>query len=568
MAASSFDGSSSVASSIRRYQRCPHLRSQHLPGAMRWTSTRLFLLAVLLLCCLLPLASASQGDRSPEFRHCVASCTADVCGPFPNEVMAFDGDGTVSPIKLPIVLRLTAWTCSDDCKYHCTHRVTNDAFGRVRQIKKEAKESVWASVEEDVKAGGRGASRKEINERIHTRIQSQLDSLTAVQKQMVQYYGKWVFIRVLGAQEPLSVIFSLANLAVHVKYIPLLSKKVPDVFPLKLVYLAHALISCNAWVWSTVFHTRDRGWTEKLDYFSAGAAVLSGFFFTVARLYRLAPGDRRFGLFLRICGGALGLHILYLSLSSRFDYSYNMTINVVIALSQNILWLSYSLVPGFFPDGSRDPYHATRAALRAHKPTSGLTTPNGTSPPAPVSTKVHLPSTSKKSRRRLRLIVLSFTLAACLELLDFPPLLRALDAHSLWHLSTVPIAAFWYKWVIEDAQECVSAGFWIGEPIREEAMSGPVFVALQKARTWARQTAGPIGANIQRTSRRAASNIELTALTDSLTTLASKAGFSSGISTHGAPSSANGNADGGHERTGLGKEREKRSDELSQRMGA
>lgn len=483
--------------------------------------------------------------------------------------MEEDGDGTVSPIKMPIILRLTAWSCTDDCKYHCTHRLTNDAYSRVSNIRAEAKASVWAEVWQDIEAGGKGASRKEINERIRSKIRAQLDALTPVHKQMVQYHGKWVFMRVLGAQEPLSVLFSLANLAVHVNCVTLLIKRVPDVFPLKLVYIGYALISANAWVWSGIFHTRDKPWTEKMDYFSASAAILSGLFLAVTRLFRLSPDTSKFGRLLKGCGVALLLHVLYLSLSSRFDYSYNMAANILVALGQNVLWLAYSLSPGFFPDGSKDLYHATRAALRAHKPGSSLTISNGGSTPAPLSAKMLLPSTSKKARSRLRLIVFALTLAACLEILDFPPLLRALDAHALWHLSTVPIALLWYEWIIEDAQECVSAGFWIGDPLREDVMAGPVFAALQKVRTWARQKAGPIGANIQRTSRKAASNIELAALTDSLTTLANKAGFSSGINASGIPDrgSSGGVGESGHERVAMGKEREKRSEELEEHMG-
>lgn len=498
-------------------------------------------LLALLVCSMVPLAQASQGDRSLEFRHCVSSCVSDVCGPLREEVMGREGDGTVAPLRLPLVLRMTRWNCEDDCSYHCTHRVTNDAYDRVAKIKAQAKNSVWAEVSQDVEAGGRGASRKEINERIASKIKAAMDSLRPVQKEMVQYYGKWVFIRVLGAQEPLSVLFSLLNLSVHIKFLPQLVKKVPDIYPLKLVYIAHALISANAWIWSAVFHTRDKPWTERMDYFSAGSAILSGFFFTIARLFRLAPDDSRFGLLLKACGVALFFHILYLSLASRFDYSYNMAINITLALGHNVLWLGYSLVPGLFPDASSDPHHATRAALRAQKPGSGLTTPNGSSPPAPVVAKTHQPSTSKKARRRLRLIVLLLTLAASLEVLDFAPLLRALDAHSLWHLSTVWIAAMWYDWIIADAQECVHSGYWIGEPIRDDVMAGPVFGALNKARTWARQHAGPIGANIQRQSRRAAGNIELTALTDRLTMLANRAGFSSGVHLPGSSSNSNSN---------------------------
>lgn len=535
------------------------------------SSLKTVLLTALVLCTVLSTSVvASQGDRSQEYKQCVNSCVADVCGPYRAEYMAKDGDGTVKPLKLPLILRATFWSCPDDCAYHCTHRVTNDAFRRVKDIKATAKREVWAQVEADVKNGGRGASRKEINERIADQVKRALDGLSAVQKQMVQFHGKWVFIRVLGMQEPLSVFFSLLNLAVHVRYLPRLRKMVPDVYPLKMVYLAHGLISANAWAWSSIFHARDKPFTEKMDYFAAGAAILSGFFFTIARLFRVAPGDVRFLWLLRISGGALVLHILYLSLSSRFDYSYNMTVNVVLALGHNVLWLVYSFLPGLFPDGSTDRHRVNRAALRAHKPASGFSTPNGGSPPAPVSSKVPLPSTTKKAQRRLRLIVLLLTLAASLELLDFAPILRALDAHALWHLSTVPIAAMWYDWIIEDSQECVSSAFWIGEPITEDLMASPVVRGLQRAASWARHTAAPIGANIQRRSR--ASGVELTHLTESLSALAGKAGLSTGISTGSSSgiegSSSSSGTHENHERFGLGKEREreKLSDEMTERM--
>lgn len=56
------------------------------------------------------------------------------------------------------------------------------------------------------------------------------------------------------------------------------------------------------------------------------------------------------------------------------------------------------------------------------------------------------------------------TASALLELLDFPPLWRAVDAHCLWHLATVPLAHYWYIWLMEDARTCVGSGWWIGEP--------------------------------------------------------------------------------------------------------
>lgn len=518
------------------------------------------------LCCLFPFALASQGDRSPEYKQCVSDCIADVCGPIRTEYMDVEGDGTVAPVKLPLILRATFWTCQDDCSYHCTHRVTNDAHNRVKEIKEQAKKRVWAEAADLSKNGGRGLSRKEMNERVSTIVDKALGRLRPVQKEMVQYYGKWVFIRVLGAQEPLSVLFSLANMAVHVRYLPILRKRVPDVFPLKVTYLVHALISANAWGWSTIFHARDKPFTEKLDYFSAGAAILSSLFFTATRLFRIAPVDPRFNLYLKISLAALVVHILYLSLSARFNYSYNIAISVTVGVTHNVLWLVYSLLPGLFPDGSSDPYRVTRAQLRAHKPASGISTPTGGlgSPPAPITSKSALPSTSKRARRRLRLILLLLTLASLLELLDFPPLLRALDAHSLWHLSTVPIASMWYDWLIQDAQECVSLGFWIGEPSHlpaqgEKLLNGPLVLgALQRAKSWTRNN---VPAKLQRGSTRV-NSLELKALTDSLKSVASKAGLSRSRDEDHLRSGGLGSGSGsGLHSSSNGKEREKTSEE-------
>ena len=39
-------------------------------------------------------------------------------------------------------------------------------------------------------------------------------------------------------------------------------------------WLTYALVSINAWTWSTVFHTRDVDWTEKADYLCAYSIVL------------------------------------------------------------------------------------------------------------------------------------------------------------------------------------------------------------------------------------------------------------------------------------------------------
>ena len=48
--------------------------------------------------------------------------------------------------------------------------------------------------------------------------------------------------------------------------------------------------------------------------------------------------------------------------------------------------------------------------------------------------------------------VLLLDLSVLLELLDFVPIFWTFDAHALWHLSTVPIHYFWYKFVSDDCE--------------------------------------------------------------------------------------------------------------------
>jgi hypothetical protein len=145
-------------------------------------------------------ALASSGDRSDEFQRCLSKCTRQTC----ESATAGDGFRPIHP--LPLALRLTRWTCADECKYACMHALTDLA----------------------VESG--------------VRVQ--------------QYYGKWPFWRLAGMQEPASVAFSVANLLMHVLGADWLRRGVHPAHPMRPFYLTWAYLSINAWVWSAVFHTR------------------------------------------------------------------------------------------------------------------------------------------------------------------------------------------------------------------------------------------------------------------------------------------------------------------------
>ncbi|KAG6809973.1 hypothetical protein H0H92_013844 [Tricholoma furcatifolium] len=187
--------------------------------------------------------------------------------------------------------------------------------------------------------------------------------------------------------------------------------------------------SINAWIWSSVFHTRDLPITEKMDYFSAALAILYALYYTVIRLYHLYPRQTRltipnlsestglaYKLWTFACVVAYVAHVSYLSILPRFDYTYNMVFNLLVGLTHNALWLLYAL---------------------------------------PISVFRRFPSQPKSYRPdyvyKAAVFVVLTTAATGLELFDFPPWGRVIDAHALWHLSTAPIALFWYDFLVEDS---------------------------------------------------------------------------------------------------------------------
>jgi len=93
-----------------------------------------------------------------------------------------------------------------------------------------------------------------------------------------------------------------------------------------------------------------------------------------------------------------------------------MKVNIVIGLAYNLLWMSYSL--------PTPPFRRFLGASNNYRPAYVIQ-------PAIVG--------------------VSMIGAVCLEIFDFPPWWRVIDAHSLWHLATVPVIVAWYRFLVNDS---------------------------------------------------------------------------------------------------------------------
>lgn len=222
---------------------------------------------------------------------------------------------------------------------------------------------------------------------------------------VVQFHGKWPFHRFMGMQEPFSVLFSLFNFLAHRWGMERLRSEVPGRYSLRPYYLGFGYFGLASWTFSMIFHTRDFNITEKLDYFAAGASVMYGLYYTPIRVFRLDQNTQGKQSVLRAwtatCIFLYFCHVTYLTAWS-WDYTYNMAANVAAGIVQNVLWSWFSI-------------QRYRKLQKTWAAWPGL-------------------------------IVAWIILAMSLELFDFAPWGRMVDAHSLWHLGTVGPTIWWYRY--------------------------------------------------------------------------------------------------------------------------
>jgi hypothetical protein len=252
---------------------------------------------LILLLCSMRHAAASLGDRSPSFVRCVAHCERTGCTPdaAPIDRVCCEAcrqdDGAI-----PLALRLTRWSCRDDCAYACMH--AQEAARR-----------------------GPGSSPW-------------------------KYFGKWPFTRVLGMQEVMSVALSLGNLAAHVfSALQLWAHAASTAgpgrhrYPYLWLWMSYAAVHANAWIWSAVFHTRDTRLTERLDYVGANLVLTMGHICVAVQAF----WPRHLMAAAALCCAAVGCtaaHLRYMLLVA-FDYGWNMQFCIASGVINALAWIAF-----------------------------------------------------------------------------------------------------------------------------------------------------------------------------------------------------------------------------------
>ncbi|SCV03072.1 LANO_0G01970g1_1 [Lachancea nothofagi CBS 11611] len=326
------------------------------------------------------VVSGSEGDRLYEFEACKDHCQASLaCFGFENvglESADWKNHGNFQQAS-PIMNHLLLWDCESNCDYQCQQLITQERV---------------------------------------------LDGDT-----VVQFHGKWPFKRILGMQEFFSTVFSVANFVPHYRGYKMLRKELNAVpkhkksrrLLQKYVYVA--LAGMLAWFSSSVFHFRDLEVTEKLDYFFAGATVLSGFHAILIRIARLDKQDE----YRHLVSGAVllifTLHILRQCLD--WSYTYNMRFNVLFGVFQYILLLILA-------------YMNYRRLMAGRQPRKTYNVPRRS-----MFVQLCVVPTG---------LVICTALAMSCELYDFFNYDWQIDSHAIWHACTVLPSWKLYEFFIQD----------------------------------------------------------------------------------------------------------------------
>ena len=205
---------------------------------------------------------------------------------------------------------------------------------------------------------------------------------------ILQFHGKWPFLRALGMQEPAAVLFSLCNFAVHAAGLRDTPRGSDWGSPPLWSRLAQCLVGGPPSSTAATFIGR-----QCADYFSATLLIMTA---TLVAAHHLLPARVMVPIAL-LAVAAFVEHVRRMLLF--FDYGAHLKLNIGLGVRTCCYGYYGGCVSG------------ERGRTRGARP----------------------PST-RCSRCR-----------SSSELSDSPPLWDCLDGHALWHAGTIPAAALYWR---------------------------------------------------------------------------------------------------------------------------
>lgn len=239
----------------------------------------------------------------------------------------------------------------------------------------------------------------------------------------LKYYGHWPFTRLFGLEEPASVIFSVLNgvpylvAFVHsVTRYGLFSFTRVNVSPDSslLVHFMHQwlivyyLIGLNAWIASAFYHSRKTEPASFYDYISALLFLVFTLWIALRRCWGVGAKSYM------VTAGFMSFMALYVFQVYRMylgevTFGAHMAVCITISVANVLTWILWLIM-----------------------------TPN-----------------NGNYRYLCLLTQVWFSVAAMLEIFDFPAIWGLFDAHSLWHAATIPLGFIWWSfWRLDCENGC------------------------------------------------------------------------------------------------------------------
>uniref|UniRef100_A0A1I8B718 Post-GPI attachment to proteins factor 3 n=1 Tax=Meloidogyne hapla TaxID=6305 RepID=A0A1I8B718_MELHA len=244
-------------------------------------------------------------------------------------------------------------------------------------------------------------------------------------KPIPKFNGKWPFIPITikikniylaTIQEPASMFFSLLNAFSFWKMKQKIKKNIQNDWKHFNKWLGFGRIGIITWIASILFHSCDHWITETFDYCAAFSLILYTFYISICFCFPLINSlyFEYFGRKQNILAiGLISFYLAYLkNIYSKpiFNYSFHMKCCILIGLLTGIIflfWIFFEYLKG-------------------------------------------------KKRFSIKILIItliiSFISASFDAFFDFPPIFWIFDAHSFFHLFSIPIPILWAEFLCLEAK--------------------------------------------------------------------------------------------------------------------